>query len=1136
MALLQIQLLGTFQVLQARRSLTDFRSDKIRALLIFLAVESDLPHRRDALATLLWPEMDDQKARDNLRLSLFRLRKALGSAQSCLQADRHSVQFYSAQCEVDVHYFSQALTALHLHSHDRLLCAQCIGHLEQAATLYRGDFLPGFFLDEDLLFGQWVVNQRERLHQQALNAFHLLTSHYEKTDRYSLALTTAHRQLELEPWREEAHRQLMALLAKTGQRAGALAQYQTCCRILRDELGIMPDGETQTLYERIRIGDVALNKGENDPGSSAATSVQSAPILASLPVPATPFLGRKEELATLSRLFADPGARLITLVAAGGMGKTRLALEASRLEQARTPSRFPNGIFFVSLTSIQHSHQLIPTIAQALGLQLDSGDEKTTQQDQLLAYLSAKQILLVLDNFEQLLNDQASLVLIANCLRNTPSAQWLITSRERLRLQEEFVVPLAGLNYPETVAPTIEMQDALQLFWQAATRLRPQFDLDSSDWKHVIDICRQLEGMPLGIELAATWAHMLPVAEIAKEIRSNLDFLTTNLQNVPARHRSMRAVFDTTWVRLSETERTLFRRLTLFRGGFTRAAVQQIVGWEKSKTSIWRTLSALVSKSLLQYEPKLDRYKIHELLRQYGQELLDTHGETMEIAGRFLVYYCGWLTEQSAGLKGARQKETLAAIEVELDNCLVAWNLAVGRVECARLLQALFALGTYLARKGRYQEGETIFASAMQQLARLQSPEARLLAAQLQYWRAVFTPVLEQRQELLLQALSSLEALPADQGRFHKAAILMELGSIMHAQGDNQRAEELYEKSLVLHRISGDPWGEANALFRLGVNAWSQGQYTLAEQRYSQSLQTRRSIKDDIGAAQSLEGLSGMYMFHGFVARAIDLARQSLAIYRQLDDKIGTALLQAELGHKLWCQRLEGLAMVEDSLQYFMELGARNHIAHWTVILAMYKADVDIKQAERLAESGLLICREIGYQRGVAIAHGILSRIAWLHEDYARAQSLAQVYLRMTADLHLPLERSDALTWSSWAYLATGELGAAKRQLHEVLRTVNLWRLASLDLIAVILSRENDSATNYEHAWQLIGHSQKYYARNRGAVSLCMQNRFMPEAMRTMSPETIAAAKLRGSRKQSDVLLPDLLRHIASWSAHSYSE
>ncbi|NJN55654.1 MAG: tetratricopeptide repeat protein [Anaerolineae bacterium] len=275
---------------------------------------------------------------------------------------------------------------------------------------------------------------------------------------------------------------------------------------------------------------------------------------------------------------------------------------------------------------------------------------------------------------------------------------------------------------------------------------------------------------------------------------------------------------------------------------------------------------------------------------------------------------------------------------------------------------------------------------------------------------------------MLQAALVLLETAVSDpHKRTGQAAILLELGIVAYGQGQHETAEHYFEQSLLRCRLAGDRWGEANVLCELGVSAWSRGDYVAAAQRYEQSLTIRRALQDHVGTAIVLEGLAGTAMFAGDGEQAIAYTQQSLAVYQQLDDQVGTAVLQAELGHKNWYQHLTGIELIEDSLRIFADLGTRRHLAHWTVILAMYKSDVDITVGERLAKEGLALCQEIGYQRGVGIAHGILSRAAWIAEDYDRAQVLAQTYLRLTEEMSLLLERSDALTWSAWAYLAAGQ-------------------------------------------------------------------------------------------------------------------
>lgn len=1114
---LRIQLLGTFQVLQNGRSLTTFRTDKIRGLLAYLAVEADRPHRRESLATLFWPEMDSQKSLSNLRLSLHRLRQTLGDDNGVLQIERQSVQFDTTKTWVDVLQFTQAITAVSTHAHTQPeTCTPCMTHLETAVAHYYGDFLPGFFLEDDLPFSEWVTNRREGLHLQALQAFAWLTHYYQGNGQIEQAITYARRQLELEPWDETAHQQMMRGLAATGHHTAALEQYETCCRILLDELGVDPSPETTMLYEQIKEGQIPTHQATQSSKIHSPPSSDLHPVLLS-----TPFIGREDELASLNKLLSDPVVRLITILGAGGMGKTRLA----QICLEGQVNHFLHGVYFVRLTAVTRSDQILPAIAKSIAFAPDQNEKTRSANQQLLDHLQTRQILLVLDNFEQLLDGEqkeASTAVLIDLLENTTHAKLLITSRERLHSQIEYVFPLRGLPCPQADMQDINEYTAVQLFQQSAQRLQPDFALTADDLPHLIAICQLLDGMPLGLELAAAWVDLLPLAEIATEIQNSLDFLAIDMHDIPARHRSMRAVFDASWARLSQPEQDLFQQLSLFRSGFTRASIQVIAGHTQKHTTVLRLLSALVSKSLLRYDRRADRYSLHELLRQYGAEKLTD--ET--ILTRYGRYYCNWLAEQSSALKGDRQKATLDAIEADIDNIQAAWNWAVNHQDLSLLSEGTFSLGMFFYRQGRHEEGQLLFSEAAAVVAKMDNTINQLTLAQLNYWQAMFEPAVGQRQSWLQAALTLLETAVIDPPPYtEQAAILLELGIVAFGQGYHDRADQYFGRSLTHCRLAGDRWGEANVLCELGVSAWSRGDYAEAMLRYAQSLAIRQALQDHIGMAVALEGLAGTAMFTSNNEQAIAYTQQSLAVYRQLEDPVGTAVLQAELGHKNWYQNLTGIELIEDSLRIFADLGTRRHLAHWTVILAMYKADVDIIAAKQLAEEGLSLCQAIGYQRGVAIAYGVLSRAAWMAEAYDQAQELAQVYLQLTEAMSLPLERSDALTWSAWAYLATGQWVEAECQIKLILQTPNLWRVASLNLAAILLTHR--SPKQCEWAWQLLGYGECKYGRHRGAVSQQMISRFMPATMRAIPQQRITQLKKQGQKLDAETIFPELLTAFA---------
>jgi predicted ATPase/DNA-binding SARP family transcriptional activator len=582
---------------------------KAVALLAHLAVEGGL-HRRDSLAALIWPEYDRSSARADLRRTLSLLNRKLG--KGWLVADRETAGLApNADLWLDVEQFRRRFAECKAHPHKPDagdVCADCVPSLEEAVALYRDGFLSGFTLRDSLAFDEWQFFQTERLKNQLATILERLVRWYSEHGDYDRAIAHARRRLERDVLSEAAHRELIKLYALAGQPAAALRQYQLCQETLAEELGVPPSQETTELYERIRAGKEV--RREPEPESL---------IPHNLPAQPTPFLGREDELVELEELLADPNVRLITILGPGGVGKTRLGIAAAEEQLRGTAAvdgerkpRFPNGVFFVALAGLSSADQIVPAVAKALGFALYEGREP---RQQLLDYLREKRALLVLDGFDLILGGTHALQavdLLTGLLSSAPGLQILVTSRGRLRLRQEQVYSVQGLAFPERETPRAKAYAGVQLFLQSARRVQSHFELADDDATHLVRICQLVEGMPLAIELAAAWVNVLSLADIAGEVQRGLDFLETDWRDLPARHRSVRAVFETSWQRLDDAERHVFCQLSVFRGGFTRRAAEAVAG------ASLRVLVALADQSLLRYDPSGDRYQIHELLRQYG--------------------------------------------------------------------------------------------------------------------------------------------------------------------------------------------------------------------------------------------------------------------------------------------------------------------------------------------------------------------------------------------------------------------------------------------------------------------------------------------------------------------------------------
>jgi predicted ATPase/DNA-binding SARP family transcriptional activator len=672
---LQLTLFGGFSAHLNGNALTDFRSDKIRGLLAYLAVEADRPHRREVLATLFWGEMADSFAKRNLRQSLYRLKQSVVLPDSWLEATRQTVMVRKAWLGTDIGRFQHLIDICETHTHRHLHdCSDCLQRLEEAAALYHGDFLQGLSLPDALGFEEWQTVIRERCHQLALTALGLLTDAHEKLSNYMESVRFAQRQIELEAWRESAHRQVMRLFALQGQRSEAVAQFERCRAILWEELGVEPEKGTRTLLLQILAGEF-----------SAETTPQTdtRPTLYNFPVQVTPFIGRKYDIDQLCNYLAQPTCRLLTIVGAGGMGKTRLVVEAASV-LANTSQLFIDGLYFVALASVTNPDLLATTIGSRLGIKFEVS---STPMEQLLAYLSSRNCLLVLDNFEQI---SAAKRLVVEMLQHAPAVKIVITSREALKLHAEQRLPLAGLVETE----------AVELFAQSARRAQPSFTISAENTPVLHHICNLTEGLPLALEMAASWTRLLTCQQIANQIaKKNAEFLEERF-DLPDRHRSVRAVFDYSWSLLNSAECNALAQLAIFRAGTTLEAILAITDAGVAE------VANLLDKSLI--GKRGDRFVHHPLLQQLAAEKLVASGTQQQIATRHAAYYTELLQQKFADIQIGNQR-VLGLISAEIGNIDKAWSFILTHKQIERIKISYRPLATFYQLTHRYSEWRSAF-------------------------------------------------------------------------------------------------------------------------------------------------------------------------------------------------------------------------------------------------------------------------------------------------------------------------------------------------------------------------------------------------------------------------------------------
>jgi len=416
-----------------------------------------------------------------------------------------------------------------------------------------------------------------------------------------------------------------------------------------------------------------------------------------LPIQVTDFVGRQAELEETKRLLGT--TRLLTILAPGGTGKTRLGIQAA----ADMTGDYPDGVFFVGLAEIGSSDDIVQAIAESLGVALTSEQDV---QSQLLTHLATKRQLLVFDNLEHLIGVAP---IVAEILRAAPYVTVIATSRSKLNLTGETVLALAGLETSWDTPDEATQASGVQLFTETASRSKPGFVLTEDDLDPLAEILHLTGGLPLGILLAAAWVDMLPIEEIASEIRKSVDFLETEMGDIPERQRSIRAVFDYSWALLSEEERDTFTALSVFRGGFTREAAESVAG------ASLRGLASLVSKSLLTANPETGRYEVHELLRQYAAaELEGDAGRHAQVIDEHAAFYASLMGEAPLLMSGGGQAQLLAVIEADMENIRSAWRHHIVSREAGPARSFIMGLFMVYEIRGWYQASLALFDEALE--------------------------------------------------------------------------------------------------------------------------------------------------------------------------------------------------------------------------------------------------------------------------------------------------------------------------------------------------------------------------------------------------------------------------------------
>jgi predicted ATPase/DNA-binding SARP family transcriptional activator/Tfp pilus assembly protein PilF len=874
-ASLHIKLLGAPELNVDGLPLAGLRSHKAIALLIYLACNPG-PQRRELLADLLWDVTSTAQSLSNLRTVLTRLRRhaadyLIVTPETIAIAPGAAVVVDAAVME------SQAgLTADRLSPHSAI-------QLAEALALYGGEFLAGFDLPDAPGFEQWTILERERLRFVVLQGYRRLVDYFLQQRNYPAGIRASAAWLSVDPLDEEAHGQMMRLLAGDGQRAAALAHYESCRQILHTELDVEPGETLQALYRQIHEERLA------SPRAPSVEIPASAPIRHNLPRRLTSFVGREEEMSTIRALFARPTTRLVTLVGEGGVGKSSLAVAVGE----EMVDMWPDGVFLAPLVEVEAHplptlpHRLATAVAKAVGLTFSTTRGAADPPAQLFNFLRDRSLLLILDNFEHL---SAGASFVGDLLQVAPGCRVLITSRQPLLVEGESVVRLDGLPVPPLETPyplPDEAYAGAALFVDRASEREYTFLISAANREALGRLCRLVAGNALALELAAAWVQHFSLPEMVDLLEANLlDFPRSSQPQAQERHRSLRRVMETSWRLLSADAQQTLAQLSIFRGSFHREAALAVTGAPLDR------LVDLVNCSLLQPSGP-GRYELHEMVRQFAAEQLAlSAGKRSESAERHARYYLSLVGRVE------RTAEMIAQVTEELANVRQAWGWAVENEDVDGLAAASNGLWNFYLRKGLFQEAEDAFGQGIRALlATAPDHEGRRRAlASLRVAQAVFLNIRSHYAEAIAVAEEAVGYALQEEDEGIIARGYLQWGTALYRQGNYTEAVERFQMALVAvqdAKLDGDM---ADILRHLGVTWLEQGDFAAASSHCEEALVLYRRTGNQLGEGNTLTDLGWINQRRQNFEEARTYLEAAQRVHAAIDNRHGVTMALINLG------------------------------------------------------------------------------------------------------------------------------------------------------------------------------------------------------------------------------------------------
>ncbi len=912
---LSISVLGSFRASLNHKSVTDFSTNKVRALLVYLALEPVKSHARNVIADFFWPDQTERAARNNLRQALHLLNNAVPSIDKkhpFLKRSRQSIQF-NAESEywVDALAFNTLIQQSQKHTHENIAsCISCIHRLEEAVSLYQGHFLDQFMVSGSSAFELWQLSQREWYQQQALNCLYTLTTHFQ-TANLETAQQYGQRILEIDPLDEQGQQLMLSVLAQRGQRGAALTQYERYRLLLGDTLGISPSDEMETLYNEIRQNRTdrpTIKIATQQPILNKQTVQPSAAV--------KNFVGRRVELEELADLLLNPSCRLLTVTGPHGVGKSVLTRTVMRQQW----TKFKAGCCLLNVDDVTTLDAFYHLLGQALGL--GSGADKTAVSH----HLNKKQLLLLLDGFNFEFKQADELLFL---LRAAPQLKIMLTSYSHLELSGEWVYDVGCLDVADAHG------DGVTLFIQCAQQADARFEATAVNRPIIQQICRQLQGNPLLIELAASWLRTVSCKMLLQELEANHYLLSGLGDGETAVYQNLRAKYEEIWHSLSSEKQTDLKNLSVFRGGFSRTFAQEITAPTPLNGQVvsLSTIANLRNCSLLMRCNKDDRYEMPELLRQFVAKKLDEdvdlHNQIWEQHGQT---FASFLATQTARLRNHEQFDAIITIQQEFPNIKQAWRWAIHTGNEQFITQSVNAIYRFCDITEQFQTGLNLLQTVRQKMP----SQISTLAGNLLTGIGLLTYRLGD-VEIATSLLAEGSALLSSKATEPQQILPLAYQAMAcHAMGDLDEAHTLIQQSLALSSTYGDAFSASEALLVAGIIAYKQGKMSQAQQILEQSVKIKQVIGDLWGAAHCYMTLGEVALTTGERQIAAQQFRQSLNIWRTFNNQQRSFNMMLKLGNvhraqEQWDQAvswyLQGVELANERQDSVMLLSVQSKLA-----------------------------------------------------------------------------------------------------------------------------------------------------------------------------------------------------------------